>query len=159
MTFANTGTLKTRMHSLFLLSHSLKCKDILVSIVDPTVSWTAAAARCPQPAPHFATTQSLRAASNLTYAAVTRVQSLAANFSSTAYVHRFPLHAASDPSLSAELSGAAGVLLQDFPPILYYCKWKQKVETRLELDYTLSKIEITRLISEECFCAMHEIIM
>ena len=29
MTFANTGTLTTRVHSLFLLSHSLKYKDIL----------------------------------------------------------------------------------------------------------------------------------
>ena len=28
ITFANTGTLKTRVHSLFLLSHSLKYEDI-----------------------------------------------------------------------------------------------------------------------------------
>ena len=48
---------------------------------------------------------------------VTHVQALLQDFSSIAYVHRFPLRTASDPSLSVQLSGAAGVLLQDFPPI------------------------------------------
>ena len=84
MIFANTGTLKTRVHSLFLLSHSLKCQDILVSTVYPTISCTAAvrvvrnpcrvtyvnvtSARRVSPqrnrcTPRLATTQSLHAAS------------------------------------------------------------------------------------------------
>ena len=46
-------------------------------------------------------------------------KALLQDFSSAAYVHRFPLRAACDPSLSTQLSGAAGVLLQDFPHIPY----------------------------------------